>query len=142
MSTAKLKCGVVCDNMDDQMRLRDCIVSAEGVIPYPAPEIKSTNRRLIGEETVGAKNIEIVLGVAEPGSLSRTHTHSVEQVIYVLEGGCTFEMWGEKEELGPQQAVFIPPNAPHQLTVWPGKQMRSLLIFAPPVVWGGLPPQR
>ena len=40
------------------------IVRAENVQAYsPANHLETQNRRLIGPETVGAKNIEIVLGV-------------------------------------------------------------------------------
>ena len=121
------------------MKLKDYIVSAEGVIPYPAPEIKSTNRRLVGQETVGAQSMEVIMGQAEAGSVSREHTHEVEQVIFVLEGGCVVEMFGEKAEVGPNQAIFIPPGVPHQLTVLPDRPMKDLLIFAPPIQWGGVP---
>ena len=54
---------------------------------HPANHSGTTNRRLIGPETVGAKNVEVLLGVIEKGAGAARHAHpGVEQVCYLLEG--------------------------------------------------------
>ena len=47
----------------------------------PANHTGTVNRRLIGPETVGAKNVEVLLGVIEKGQGALPHAHpGIEQV--------------------------------------------------------------
>ncbi len=83
-------------------------VRAADAPPYsPANHTGTTNRRLIGPDTVGAKNVEVVLGVIERGEGAAAHAHpGMEQVCYLLEGTALAEVDGERCELGPATAVI------------------------------------
>lgn len=51
-------------------------VHADDITPYhPANHAGTTNRRLIGPETVGAKKLEVILGVIEKGQGALPHAH-------------------------------------------------------------------
>lgn len=67
------------------------LVRPTDVSPYhPANHTGTTNRRLIGTQTVGAKNVERLLGVIEKGEGAAPHAHpAMEQVCYLLEGSAT-----------------------------------------------------
>ncbi|MDH4178323.1 MAG: cupin domain-containing protein, partial [Thermoleophilia bacterium] len=53
----------------------------------------------------------------EPGQATRRHHHRASEEIYlVLEGGGAMEIDGDRRELGPGDAVLIPPGSAHQLT--------------------------
>jgi len=67
---------------------------------HPANHSGTTNRRLIGPETVGAKNVEVVLGVIEKNEGAAPHAHpEMEQVCYMLEGTAVAEIDGERHDL-------------------------------------------
>jgi len=117
------------------MKLRDCIIIPQNLEPYhPEAHTTTTNRRLIGQETVGARKLEVVLGVVEPGGRAEKHSHpGVEQVVFIIEGRCLVEMWGESGEVGPGEAVFFPPGVAHRITALGDRPGKALVIYSPPI---------
>lgn len=109
-------------------------VNADSVAPYsPANHTGTVNRRLIGPETVGAKQVEVVLGVVEKGHGAQPHSHpGIEQVCYMLEGRARAEVNGQVMDLGPGDCCFFPADAPHVFTVTSDTPARVLVIYAPP----------
>ena len=63
----------------------------------------------------GAKNA-LRRFVLEPGARVPRHTNSVEHVQYVLEGGYTVEVEGEKRVAREGDAMHIPAGAVHSYT--------------------------
>lgn len=104
------------------------------VPPYhPANHTGTTNRRLIGAETVGAKQVEVLVGVMEKGKGALPHAHpGIEQVCYMLEGTARAEVGGESCELQPGDCCFFPADMPHAFTVTSEKPVRVLVIYSPP----------
>lgn len=102
--------------------------------PYsPANHEDTVNRRLVGRENVGARQLEVVLGQVKRGGGALKHSHpGIEQVCYVLEGRAQVEIGeGETGELGPGDTVFFPAGVPHVFTaVTP--EVKVLVIYAPP----------
>jgi uncharacterized cupin superfamily protein len=99
----------------------------------PANHTGTVNRRLIGPETVGAKNIEVVLGIIERGRGALPHAHpAIEQVCYLLEGSAVAEVAGERCELRPGDACFFPADTMHVFTVTSAQPAKVLVIYAPP----------
>ncbi|MFN0316444.1 MAG: cupin domain-containing protein [Burkholderiales bacterium] len=109
-------------------------VRQQDVTPYhPANHTGTVNRRLIGAENVGAKNLEIVLGVVEKNKGALPHAHpGIEQVCYMLEGRARAEVNGEVCELGPGDCCFFPANSRHIFTVTSDEPVRVLVIYSPP----------
>ncbi|HEY5897381.1 MAG TPA: cupin domain-containing protein [Burkholderiales bacterium] len=104
------------------------------VQPYsPANHTGTMNRRLIGPETVGAKNIEVVLGVIEKGKGALPHAHpGIEQVCYLLEGSAVAEVCGQRCELRPGDSCFFPADTMHVFTVTSDTPAKVLVIYSPP----------
>ena len=104
------------------------------VPPYhPANHTGTTNRRLIGPANVGARNVEVVLGVIEKGKGALPHSHpGIEQVCYLLEGRARAEVGGEVCELSPGDCCFFPPDTPHVFTVVSDEPVKVLVIYTPP----------
>ena len=99
----------------------------------PANHTGTVNRRLIGPETVGARSVEVVLGVIEKGKGALPHAHpGIEQVCYLLEGTALAEVNGERCELGPGDACFFPADTMHVFTVTSERPARVLVIYSPP----------
>ena len=117
------------------MKLSDCIVRVNQLKPYsPDAHAGTVNMRIIGQETVGARNVEVVLGIIDPGGQAEPHFHTdIEQVFYLLEGRVEVEMRGEKEKMEPGDAVYFPPGERHQVDVLGDRPARLLVIYAPPL---------
>ena len=100
---------------------------------HPANHTGTTNRRLIGPETVGAKNVEVLLGVIERGAGAALHAHpGVEQVCYLLEGSATVELDGERREMQPGDACFFPADVMHKFTATSEQPAKVLVVYCPP----------
>jgi mannose-6-phosphate isomerase-like protein (cupin superfamily) len=104
------------------------------VPPYhPANHTGTTNRRLIGPETVGSKNVEVLLGVIEKGKGALPHAHpGIEQVCYLLEGTALAEVGGERCEMQPGDACYFPADEMHVFTVTSDTPVKVLVIYTPP----------
>jgi len=109
-------------------------VRAADVAPYhPANHSGTTNRRLIGPETVGARNVEVLLGVIEKNEGAAPHAHpEMEQVCYMLEGTALAEIDGERCELKPGDACFFPAGKMHKFTATSETPVKVLVIYSPP----------
>lgn len=103
------------------------------VTPYsPADHVGTRNYRLIGAETVGARQVEMLIGEIEKGKGALPHAHpGIEQVCYLLEGRAQVEVACEAFELLPGEACFFPPDARHRFTVT-SERARVMVIYAPP----------
>ena len=108
-------------------------VRLQDVQPYsPANHTGTKNFRLIGKDTVGAKQVEMLIGEIERGRGALPHAHpGIEQVCYLLEGGAHVEVGGEAFELKPGEACFFPADVPHQFTAT-SERAKVMVIYAPP----------
>jgi len=110
------------------------LVRASDVPSYhPANHTGTTNRRLIGPENVGAKQVEMLLGVIEKGQGALPHAHpGIEQVCYLLEGTATAQVGDEAFEMRAGDSCFFPADVMHIFTVTSDTPARLLVIYAPP----------
>ncbi|MBY4896961.1 cupin domain-containing protein [Cupriavidus sp. AU9028] len=100
---------------------------------HPANHVGTLNRRLIGPDTVGARQLEVVHGTIEKGKGALPHAHpGIEQVCYVLEGRALAEVGGQRRELGPGDCCFFPADAMHVFTVISDEPVKVLVIYSPP----------
>lgn len=99
----------------------------------PANHTGTSNRRLIGLDTVGAKHVEVVLGVIGKDNGALPHAHpGIEQVCYLLSGTADVEMGGERGSLVAGDCCFFPAGAVHTFTVTSEQPARVLVVYAPP----------
>jgi quercetin dioxygenase-like cupin family protein len=110
------------------------IVRMGDVTPYsPANHHGTLNHRLIGPETVGARQMEMLHGTLQPGGSALPHAHpGLEQICYLLEGRARVACNGEEGEMGPGDACFFPADAEHLFQVIGDTPVRVLVIYAPP----------
>ena len=109
------------------------LVRQGDVEPYsPANHTGTRNFRLIGPETVGAKQVEVLIGEIERGKGALPHAHpGIEQVCYLLEGEAHVEVAGEKFEMKAGDSCFFPPEAMHIFIVTSARA-RVMVIYSPP----------
>jgi quercetin dioxygenase-like cupin family protein len=83
-------------------------VKQSDVTPYsPANHDGTRNFRMISPETVGAKQLEVLVGEVEKGKGAFPHAHpGIEQACYMLEGRADIEIGGEKARI---LVIYAPP---------------------------------
>ena len=100
---------------------------------HPANHVGTLNKRLIGPETVGAKQLEVLVGTIEKGKGALPHAHpGIEQVCYMLQGRAVAEVAGERCEMGVGDSCFFPADQMHTFTVVSEEPVRVLVIYSPP----------
>jgi quercetin dioxygenase-like cupin family protein len=109
-------------------------VSEQDIAGYhPVNHTGTLNKRLIGPETVGAKQLEVLVGTIQKGQGAQPHAHpGIEQVCYLLQGRARAEVGGQSQELGPGDCCFFPANEMHTFTVLSEEPVRLLVIYSPP----------
>ena len=109
------------------------LVRQPDVKPYsPANHSGTRNFRLIGPETVGSRNLEVIVGEIEAGQGAHPHLHTgIEQVCYMLEGTAHVEVGEERFEMKAGETCFFPAGVTHLLTVT-SERARVLVVYAPP----------
>jgi quercetin dioxygenase-like cupin family protein len=121
------------DIMQTNARPRYFVRADEAPAYHPANHTGTVNRRLIGRENVGARNLELVLGTIEKGKGALAHAHpGIEQVCYLLAGRARAEVGGESCELGPGDCCFFPADTPHVFTVVSDEPVKVLVVYSPP----------
>jgi quercetin dioxygenase-like cupin family protein len=114
------------------MKSRYCVRQSDVKSYSPANHVGTRNYRLIGPETVGAKQVEVLVGELERGKGALPHAHpGIEQVCYLLEGEARVEVGSEKFEMKAGEACFFPPDEMHLFTVT-SERARVLVVYSPP----------
>ncbi len=76
--------------------------------PSPLPTIQ----RLVSAAT-GSTQLTVLVNQLDAGDEVGSHTHDVEEVLYVVTGRCQVEAGDETAALHAGDAVVIPPGALH-----------------------------
>src|SRR5450830_2179038 len=115
------------------MRHSYLIRTADVPAYQPANHHHTSNQRLIGPETVGARQMEVLLGTLHKGGGALPHAHpGIEQAYYLLEGTAHVEVAGQSFELGPGDACFFPEDEMHVFQVTSATPVKLLVIYSPP----------
>lgn len=90
-------------------------------------------RELVGLPTTAlARNQSLAEATLAPGQATERHYHAEsEEIYFLLAGGGVMELAGETREVGPGDAVLIPPGARHALRAGTDGA-RLLCCCAPP----------
>ena len=109
------------------------LIRQQDVEPYsPANHTGTKNYRLICPQTVGAKQMEVLIGEVERGKGALPHAHpGIEQACYMLEGTAHVEVGGESFDMGPGETRFFPANEMHKVIVTT-ERAKIMVIYSPP----------
>ncbi len=110
------------------------LVRAAGVPSYqPANHEHTFNQRLIGPETVGARQMEVLLGTLHKGGGALPHAHpGIEQACYLLEGTARASVEGEAFDMVAGDMCFFPADRMHTFSVTSDTPVKLLVIYSPP----------
>lgn len=91
----------------------------------------STIRSILDRTNAPVANQSLAEAVVPAGCATQRHYHRVsEEFYFILEGSGTMEIDGETQEVGPGDAILIPPGAWH--TIRAAAELRFLCCCAPP----------
>lgn len=91
----------------------------------------STIRSILDRTNAPVQNQSLAEARVPAGSATQRHFHRAsEEFYFVLEGAGVIEIDGEKQPLGPGDAVLIPPGTWHTITAQ--MDLRFLCCCAPP----------
>lgn len=102
-------------------------------IPLPGHSTTRAINKILIDPVTGSKNMMLLWAKHEPGSISQTHTHSVDQAYYVLSGILKVNIDGKESIVKPNSSVFFPAGVKHGLEAMGNEPTTFLIIFAPPV---------
>ncbi|MEI8386721.1 MAG: cupin domain-containing protein [Verrucomicrobiota bacterium] len=88
-------------------------------------------RSILDHANAPVKNQSLAEAVVPAGSSTARHHHKAsEEFYFILEGGGTMEIDGALQDVGPGDAILIPPGSWHRITA--NSDLRFLCCCAPP----------
>ncbi len=75
--------------------------------------------------TMGAQNLP-------PGGQVPAHRHPYEEILFVYQGRARITVGGVPHEVGPETAVFVPPDVYHSIENLGGAELRLTFTLSPP----------
>jgi mannose-6-phosphate isomerase-like protein (cupin superfamily) len=92
----------------------------------------SPNRefRFLVDHSVGCHDVTQFVGVIPPGR-APLHSHTYDEIVYVIEGDGILHMNKGESRLGPGSCVHLPPLHEHSLENTGARPMRVLGVFHP-----------
>jgi mannose-6-phosphate isomerase-like protein (cupin superfamily) len=93
----------------------------------------STIRSLLDLSVAPVQNQSLAEAELAPGAATTRHFHRAsEELYYLVAGTGSMEIDGEIAEVGPGDAILIPPGAWHQIRATGTEALRFLCCCAPP----------
>ena len=90
-------------------------------------------KRQIGPETVGAQQMEVLLGTLSKGGGALPHAHpGIEQSCYLLEGTAHVTVGEQAFDMMPGDMCFFPADVFHTFSVTSDTPVKLLVIYSPP----------
>ena len=98
-------------------------------IPWNTVELETLNPLLQRQFVVG-QDIMLARVLLKKGSVVPQHSHSNEQITYILEGALKFSIDGKEIVVSAGEVLCIPPNMPHEAVAL--EDTVDLDVFNPP----------
>ncbi|WP_425614530.1 cupin domain-containing protein [Anatilimnocola sp. NA78] len=74
-------------------------------------------RELLAHRNSVIRNQSLAEARVAPGQTTQPHYHPCsEEIYYILQGTGEMRIGGDRQTVGPGDAIAIPPGAPHQIT--------------------------
>jgi quercetin dioxygenase-like cupin family protein len=86
--------------------------------------------RYLVNQDLGCLDVTQFVGVIPPGR-APMHSHSYDEIVYVLDGEGTLHLGGRETPLRPGSAMHLPPLVEHCLENTGKGSMRVLGVFHP-----------
>ena len=111
---------------------KKCVVALKDAVTGVLHGGAGTFRILIDEESSGAKNFSLLVNTMKAGVEGSAHKHEEEHCFYILSGRGTMYIDGKPFDVGPEMAVYAPPNVMHKFDAGPDEDLTYVVVYAPP----------
>jgi len=108
------------------------VIPVDEAISGPLHGGAGTFRILVDNEICGAEKMSLLVNTAKAGAIGKAHTHEQEHCWYILSGTATMYIGDKIFKIGPNMAVFTPPDTLHKMVVDQELDMTYIVIYAPP----------
>ncbi len=107
--------------------------NAKDVDPVcPARHENTKSWPLVTPELGGSDAIEFFINEMQPGAVGEEDIHEAEdQVFFFISGRASAIVEGERFNVGPGDALFVPRNSKHEVHVEGDEAVRLIVLFAP-----------
>lgn len=99
---------------------------------YNPDEIEPVQKPGRAREMIIAGENLLMMRIERHDAAAGGHSHPNEQMIYLLEGRARFRLGDEVREVGPGEAVHVPPHLDHEVTLLT-PAIRYIEVFSPPL---------
>lgn len=107
------------------------VVNLDAVAPFTTKD-GSEIRELLAHRNSAIRQQSLAEARLPPGASTTTHYHPrTEEIYYVLSGRGRMRIDGEQRDVGPGDAIAIPPGAVHQIINTCSETLRFLCCCAP-----------
>jgi len=96
----------------------------------PLPASPNREFRYLVNEEAGCLDVTQFVGLIPPGKAPE-HSHTYDEVIYVIDGEGVFHVDGTEEPMRPGTCIHLPPLVPHCLENRGESNLRVLGVFHP-----------
>ena len=96
----------------------------------PLPASPDREFRYLVNEDAGCRDVTQFVGLIPPG-WPGLHSHTYDEVVYVIEGEGVLHLNGDRRPLGPGSCIHLPPLREHALENTGSRPMRVLGVFHP-----------
>ena len=94
------------------------------------PAGKDREFRFLVDKDVGCRDVTQFVGLIPPGR-APTHSHTYDEVVYVVEGQGVLHLGGKQTPIGAGTCMHLPPLVEHCLENTGANKMRVLGVFYP-----------
>lgn len=107
------------------------VIQLDGVTPFTTKD-GSEIRELLAHRNSAIRQQSLAEARLPPGASTTPHYHPrTEEIYYLLEGRGRMRIGAEQREVGPGDAIAIPPGLTHQITNTGSELLRFLCCCAP-----------
>ena len=101
-------------------------------VPAFATKDGSQIRELLAHRNSSIRNQSLAEARLPVGARTTSHYHPrTEKIYYILAGAGRMQIGSEERDVGPGDAIAIPPGQPHQITNTGDEELRFLCCCAP-----------
>jgi mannose-6-phosphate isomerase-like protein (cupin superfamily) len=91
------------------------VIQRDAVIAFTTKDT-STIRELLAPRNSGIARQSLAEATLPPGAETEAHFHpNTEEIYYLLQGQALMAIEGERQAVGPGEAIAIPPGSRHQI---------------------------
>ncbi|MFQ6077027.1 MAG: cupin domain-containing protein [Candidatus Bathyarchaeia archaeon] len=97
------------------------------------PPNERTLKVLASPEVTKTENLTLLLSLISPGSTTGSHTHDVDEFMYMVSGRGEGTVEGEVFPLTPDVLLFAPAGAGHEIKNTGDETLKIFCVFTPPL---------